>query len=80
MANNTLIILFVIFTEFLKTKLYIVFCLQSQAKFDLDRATEVCKWIEAVTNIDLNLPNSESGLKDQLDFGNALKDGQALCT
>jgi len=39
----------------------------------------VCDWIEDVTNMELQLPHTEDGLRDQLDFAHALKDGSALC-
>jgi len=53
--------------------------MKSQAKFDAARAKAVCDWIEDVTETELQLPHTEDGLRDQLDFGHALKDGQALC-
>jgi len=53
--------------------------MKSQAKFDPARAKHVCDWMEAITGSDLELPASEEGIRDQLDFGQALKDGKALC-
>jgi len=53
--------------------------MKSQAKFDPARAKRVCDWLEAVTGLDLELPGNEDGIKDQIDFGHALKDGIALC-
>ncbi|XP_076053765.1 transgelin-3-like isoform X2 [Oratosquilla oratoria] len=52
--------------------------MKSQAKFDLQRAQEAVDWVEAVTEQRLEFP-TEEGLRDQLDFAHALKDGQALC-
>lgn len=53
--------------------------MKSQAKFDSARAKQVCDWLEAVTGTDLELPASEEGIRDQIDFGQALKDGISLC-
>lgn len=53
--------------------------MKSQAKFDPARAKRVCDWIEAVTGLSLDLPCNEEGVRDQLDFGQALKDGSAIC-
>ncbi|MCL4151968.1 UNVERIFIED_CONTAM: hypothetical protein GTU68_038562 [Idotea baltica] len=52
---------------------------QSQAKFDLHRARQVLYWVEEVTKFPLDIPDTEEGIQDQLEFGTALKDGQALC-
>lgn len=54
--------------------------MKSQAKFDPARAKQVCDWLEAITGSDLELPVKEDGIKDQIDFGHALKDGISLCT
>jgi len=53
--------------------------MKSQAKFDPARAKRVCDWVEAVTGADLALPASEDGVREQSDFGAALKDGTAMC-
>ncbi|KAH6941532.1 hypothetical protein HPB50_019263 [Hyalomma asiaticum] len=54
--------------------------LKAQAKFEMPRAVEALDWIKAVTQLDLEPPNSEKGFQDQLDFADVLKDGTALCT
>ena len=51
---------------------------QSQAKFSMERAQEALDWVEAVLRRRLNYPSPE-GLRDQLDFAHALKDGIILC-
>jgi len=53
--------------------------MKSQAKFDSQRAREACDWIEGITGLNLDFGDSSEGMRDQLDFGNALKDGQAIC-
>uniref|UniRef100_A0A2P2HY23 Transgelin n=1 Tax=Hirondellea gigas TaxID=1518452 RepID=A0A2P2HY23_9CRUS len=53
--------------------------MKSQAKFDPARAKKVCDWIEGITDIHLDMPSNEEGVRDQLDFGHALKDGIAIC-
>merc|ERR1719210_2855830 len=49
--------------------------LKSQAKFSLEQAREGLAWIEAVIGRDLGAAT----LEDQNAFGEALKDGSALC-
>jgi len=53
--------------------------MKSQAKFDPVRAKQVCDWMEAITGTDLEMPVKEDSIKDQIDFGTALKDGVSLC-
>jgi len=53
--------------------------MKSQAKFDVIRAKQACDWVEAITGQNLDFGDSKEGMSDQLDFGNALKDGQAIC-
>ena len=53
------------------------FGFQAQAKFSLERAQQAVHWIEAVLDKKLDIPNGE--VKDQVDFGAALKDGIVLC-
>ena len=52
---------------------------QSQAKFSMERAREALDWVEAVLDRQLNYPQPAEGLRDQLDFAHALKDGITLC-
>lgn len=54
--------------------------LKAQAKFDLKQAVIALDWIRDVTNLNLDPPNPEKGIKDQFDFADVLKDGMALCT
>lgn len=53
--------------------------MKSQAKFDLHRAREALDWVQQVTKYPFDIP-IEDGLTDQLEFGAALKDGEALCS
>jgi len=53
--------------------------MKSQAKFDTIRAKQACDWVEAITGQNLDFGDSGEGMRDQLDFGTALKDGQAIC-
>ncbi len=52
---------------------------QSQAKFSIEMAQQALSWIEAVLGKQLDLPDGVDGLKDQADFGAALRDGSVLC-
>jgi len=54
--------------------------MKSQAKFDNIRAKQACDWVESITgqNLDFGSDGAE-GMRDQLDFGTALKDGIAIC-
>ncbi|XP_015926251.1 myophilin [Parasteatoda tepidariorum] len=54
--------------------------LKAQAKFDLNQALIALDWIKDVTKLNLDPPNDEGFVKNQLDFANVLKDGTALCT
>ena len=49
------------------------FHFQSQAKFSPERAKQCVTWIEEVTGSKLG------EMKDQIDFGELLKDGSVLC-
>jgi len=53
--------------------------MKSQAKFSLERAKEALYWVEAVVDRKLETGNNQNGLRDQLDFAAALRDGVALC-
>ncbi|XP_053210310.1 calponin-3-like isoform X1 [Panonychus citri] len=61
--------------------------LKSQAKFDIELANQALNWVQAVTNTSFNLNNNDdnnnndnsTGIKDQFEFAEALKDGIALC-
>ncbi|ODN05277.1 Calponin-1 [Orchesella cincta] len=53
--------------------------MKAQAKFSLERAKEAVLWVEAVLDRKLDIPNSDNGIKDQLDFAAALRDGVVLC-
>ena len=49
------------------------FHFQSQAKFSPERAKQCVTWVEEVTGSKLG------EMKDQIDFGELLKDGSVLC-
>lgn len=53
--------------------------MKSQAKFDNNRAREACEWVEAITGMNLDFGSDDGSMRDQLDFGHALKDGQMIC-
>ncbi len=62
----------------MRSKMFMFFKFQSQAKFCLERAQEALDWLSAVTEHDLTY--EEGGqLKDQAEFANLLKDGVLLC-
>lgn len=52
--------------------------MKSQAKFSLERAKEAVVWVEAVLQRKL-VTGSDNGIRDQLDFATALRDGVVLC-
>ncbi|RWS12823.1 calponin-1-like protein [Dinothrombium tinctorium] len=53
--------------------------LNAQAKFDIELAMQAINWLQSVTQIKIEPPFPEKGFQDQKDFGEALKDGIALC-
>ena len=56
---------------------YLITCytsLQSQAKFDLERAQMALDWLEEMVGQKLDGP-----IKDSIEFGAILKDGSILC-
>ena len=52
--------------------------MKAQAKFSLERAKEAVFWVEAVLGRKLDT-GSDNGIRDQLDFATALRDGVVLC-
>merc|ERR1712032_1197562 len=48
--------------------------MKSQAKFSPERAKQCVTWVEEVTG------NKLGEMKDQIDFGELLKDGSVLCS
>jgi hypothetical protein len=66
------------YTHVVYATVIILFLLfQAQAKFSLERGIECITWIEDMIGAQLEVP--EHGIRDQLDFAFALKDGSALC-